>query len=85
MYAHDLKQSSFKITDFDQASCPTFFTMLGSNKVSTKFQSKNNQILLFRHFHMVNDSKRDFFGGNKKDKNEDAKKADEEKLKKMQE
>ena len=34
---------------------------------------------------MVNDSKRDFFGGNKKDKNEDAKKADEEKLKKMQE
>jgi len=34
---------------------------------------------------MVNDSKRDFFGGNKGDKNKDAVKADEEKLKKMQE
>jgi uncharacterized protein YbjQ (UPF0145 family) len=33
---------------------------------------------------MIESSKRGFFGGSKKDKNEDAKKADEEKLKKMQ-
>ena len=39
----------------------------------------------FRHFHMINDTKRDFFGNSKKDKNEEARKADEEKLKKMQE